>query len=88
MRLLHALLALLDRCARFGRWLLIAASACAASAGIVLALGLPRAHTLIVYAAVAFATVGVILALPSALRTSPLGDSPLTSDRTPVEETP
>jgi uncharacterized membrane protein HdeD (DUF308 family) len=72
VRFVQAMLAFLDRTARFGRWLLIAASVSVAAAGIVLALGYPRVHTLMVYAAVALATVGVALALPSALRTNPL----------------
>jgi uncharacterized membrane protein HdeD (DUF308 family) len=72
VRFVQAMLAFLDRTARFGRWLLIAASVSVAAAGIVLALGCPRVHTLMVYAAVALATVGVALALPSALRTNPL----------------
>ena len=47
--------------------LLIAAAACIALAGLLLALGQPRAHTLTAYAAVALAALGVILALPAAL---------------------
>ena len=63
---------LAHRVARLGRWLLVAASISAALAGVTLALGHGRAHTLMVYAAVAMATVGVLLALPSALSTNPL----------------
>ena len=83
MRFVHAMLAFLDRAARFGRWLLVAASASVAAAGLVLALGYPRVHTLMVYAAVALATVGVVLALPSALRTNPLAaETPQTAEET------
>jgi hypothetical protein len=55
------------RTSRLGRVLLIAAAACIALAGLLLALGQPRAHTLTAYAAVALAALGVILALPAAL---------------------
>ena len=55
------------RTSRLGRMLLIAAAACIALAGLLLALGQPRAHTLTAYAAVALAALGVILALPAAL---------------------
>ena len=55
------------RTSRLGRLLLIAAAACIALAGLLLALGQPRAHTLAAYAAVALAALGVILALPAAL---------------------
>jgi hypothetical protein len=47
--------------------LLLAAAACIGLAGVLLALGHPRAHTLTAYAAVALAALGVILALPAAL---------------------
>jgi hypothetical protein len=69
---MRSLQGLLDRAARLGRWLLVAAAVLVAASGLVLALGLARPHTLMVYAAVALATGGVVLALPSALRTSPL----------------
>jgi hypothetical protein len=83
VRLVRATLAFLDRTARWGRWLLIAASATVAMAGLVLALGYPRVHTLMVYAAVALATIGVVLALPSALRTNPLNaENPQTAEET------
>jgi hypothetical protein len=55
------------RTSRFGRLLLIAAAASIALAGVLLALGHPRAHTLTAYAAVALAALGILLALPAAL---------------------
>jgi hypothetical protein len=55
------------RTSRLGRLLLLAAAACIGVAGLLLALGHPRAHTLTAYAAVALAALGVILALPAAL---------------------
>jgi hypothetical protein len=55
------------RTSRIGRLLLIAAAACIALAGLLLALGQPRAHTLTAYAAVALAALGVALALPAAI---------------------
>jgi hypothetical protein len=55
------------RTGRLGRILLAAAAAVILIAGLLLALGQPRAHTLAAYAAVALATLGVILALPAAL---------------------
>ena len=55
------------RTSRFGRLLLIAAAACIALAGVLLALGHPRAHTLTAYAAVVLAALGMLLALPAAL---------------------
>jgi len=55
------------RTSRLGRWLLVAAAIAIATAGVMLALGHPRAHTLTAYASVALAAVGVILALPAAL---------------------
>ncbi len=55
------------RTARLGRILLLVAAGCIAAAGLMLALGHPRAHTLTAYAAVALAGLGVILALPAAL---------------------
>lgn len=57
----------LRRLGRVGRWLLLAAAACIGLAGILLALGHARAHTLTAYAAVALAAAGVVLALPAAL---------------------
>ncbi len=60
------------RLARIGYVLLVGAAGLAIVGGLVLALGQPRAHTLIIYAAVALATVGVLLALPAALGTNPL----------------
>ena len=47
--------------------LLIAASVAIVAAGLLLAVGQPRAHTLLAYAAVALAALGVALALPAAL---------------------
>jgi hypothetical protein len=47
--------------------LLLAAAACIGLAGVLLALGHPRAHTLTAYLAVTLAALGVILALPAAL---------------------
>jgi hypothetical protein len=55
------------RVSRLGRLLLLAAAGCIAIAGVLLALGHPRAHTLTTYAAVALAALGVLLALPAAL---------------------
>lgn len=55
------------RTARLGRILLLVAAGCIGLAGLLLALGHPRAHTLTAYAAVALAAIGVILALPAAL---------------------
>ena len=55
------------RASRMGRCLLAAAAVAIATAGVMLALGHPRAHTLTAYVAVALATLGVILALPAAL---------------------
>ncbi|MBK9740852.1 MAG: hypothetical protein IPO93_15450 [Actinobacteria bacterium] len=55
------------RTSRLGLWLLFAAAVCIAAAGLMLALGHPRAHTLTAYAAVTLAALGVILALPAAL---------------------
>lgn len=55
------------RTGRLGRLLLLAAAACIGLAGLLLALGQPRAHTLTAYLAVALAALGVILALPAAL---------------------
>ncbi len=55
------------RTSRVGLVLLIAAAACIGAAGLLLALGHPRAHTLTAYAAVVLAAVGVFLALPAAL---------------------
>ncbi len=55
------------RTGRLGRLLLLAAAVCIGLAGVLLALGHPRAHTLTAYAAVALAALGVILALPAAL---------------------
>jgi hypothetical protein len=55
-----------------GYALLVLAAALAVLAGLVLATGHPRAHTLMVYAAVASATFGVAFTLPFALRTNPL----------------
>ncbi len=55
------------RTGRVGRLLLLAAAALIGLAGLLLALGHPRAHTLTAYAAVALAGLGVILALPAAL---------------------
>ncbi len=52
---------------RSGLALLIAASAAIVAAGLLLALGQPRAHTLLAYAAVALAALAVVLALPAAL---------------------
>ena len=65
-------LAFSHRTARLGRWLLIAASITAALAGITLALGQARIHTLMVYGAVGFAAAGTVLALPAAMATNPL----------------
>ena len=72
MSLMPRVAAWLDRFARAGRWLLVSASVLVAASGVVLALGFPRAHTLMVYLAVTLAGAGVVLALPPALRTSPL----------------
>jgi hypothetical protein len=55
------------RTGRVGRLLLLAAAALIGLAGLLLALGHPRAHTLTAYAAVTLAGLGVILALPAAL---------------------
>ncbi len=55
------------RTSRLGRWLLLAAAISIGIAGILLALGHPRAHTLTAYAAVTLAALGVLLALPAAL---------------------
>jgi hypothetical protein len=55
------------RVSRLGLLLLLAAAACIAVAGVLLALGHPRAHTLTAYASVVLAALGVILALPAAL---------------------
>lgn len=55
------------RVSRLGRLLLLVAAACIGIAGLLLALGQPRAHTLTAYAAVTLAALGVILALPAAL---------------------
>jgi hypothetical protein len=55
------------RTGRLGRILLAAAAAVILTAGVLLALGQPRAHTLAAYAAVALAALGVALALPAAL---------------------
>lgn len=59
--------ALFLRTSRVGLWLLVAAAVAIALAGVLLALGQPRAHTLTAYAAVALAGLGVLLALPAAL---------------------
>ena len=66
------ILALSHRTARLGRWLLVAASITAALAGVTLALGQARIHTLMVYGAVALAAAGTVLALPAAMATNPL----------------
>jgi hypothetical protein len=55
------------RTSRVGRVLLLAAAVCIGIAGLMLALGHPRAHTLTAYLAVTLAALGVILALPAAL---------------------
>lgn len=65
-------LSISHRSARMGRWLLIVASITAALAGVTLALGQARVHTLMVYGAVGLATIGTLLALPAALATDPL----------------
>lgn len=59
--------ALFLRTSRVGLWLLIAAAVAIAAAGVLLALGQPRAHTLTAYIAVVLAALGVLLALPAAL---------------------
>ena len=59
--------ALFLRTSRVGLWLLIAAAVAIAAAGVLLALGHPRAHTLTAYIAVVLAALGVLLALPAAL---------------------
>jgi hypothetical protein len=55
------------RTSRVGLWLLAAAAVAIAFAGVLLAFGQPRAHTLTAYAAVFLAALGVFLALPAAL---------------------
>ena len=59
--------AIFIRTSRVGLWLLVAAAIAIALAGVLLALGLARAHTLTAYAAVALAALGILLALPAAL---------------------
>jgi hypothetical protein len=58
--------ALVQRTSRIGLLLLLAAAVCILAAGLLVALGQPRAHTLLAYAAVVLAGLGVILALPAA----------------------
>lgn len=58
---------LLLRVARWGLVLLIVAAVAIGAAGLLLALGMTRAHTLTAYAAVAIAGLGILLALPAAL---------------------
>lgn len=62
---------MLERGAKLGRRLLVVAAVVVALAGIVLALGQPRLHTLMVYAAVTLAAAGVALGVPAALRADP-----------------
>jgi hypothetical protein len=62
--------------ARSGRVLLVAAAGAILGAGLLLALGQPRAHTLLAYAAVGLAGAGVVLTIPAAL-----------SERTSLDDT-
>ena len=52
----------------WGNIMLISAAVMIFGAGLLLAAGHPRAHTLAAYTAVALAGVGVLLALPQAMR--------------------
>jgi hypothetical protein len=65
-----------QRTARWGRILLVAAAAAILGAGLLLAVGQPRAHTLLAYAAVALAALGIALALPAALSEPSTLDDP------------
>jgi heme A synthase len=60
-----------DRADRIATILLVAAAVSVTLGGVALALGFPRPHTLLVYAAVALGALGVLLALPRVLSSIP-----------------
>jgi len=60
-----------SRSDRLASALLVAAAVCVVAGGIVLALGFPRPHTLLVYAAVALGCLGVLFALPRVFSSVP-----------------
>jgi hypothetical protein len=66
---------------RIASWLLTAAAVSVALGGVTLALGFPRPHTLMVYAAVGLGGLGVLLALPKAMSSVPFDPTSPTARR-------
>lgn len=70
--------ALRSRSDRVASVLLVIAAACVVLGGVALALGFADPHTLLVYAAVAFGGLGVVLSLPRVFSSVPFDpDRPL-----------